>query len=265
MNIIRIIGIVFLFCALCTSVFAMDSSSRGIGAINGKSTEQVGGNNVAGIEMVSIPGGSFQMGSNDGYDDEKPVHRVYVKGFKMGKYEVTQSQWKSVMGSNPSGFKGANKPVENVSWNDVQIFLRKLNARTGQRFRLSSEAEWEYAARAGTSSPWRWGNREDSADVYAWYAANSGGKSHATGLKRANGYGLYDMHGNVNEWVEDCYYGSYSGASEHAEARESASCLRRVFRGASWINKLHLMRTANRGWGDANMHSSLVGFRLVMD
>jgi len=107
---------------------------------------------VADIEMVTVPGGSYQMGSNDGFNDEKPVHTVDVKSFKLGKYEVTQSQWVSVMGKNPSNFKGANKPVDNVSWHDVQIFIRKLNIRTGQQFRLPSEAEWEYAARAGTNS-----------------------------------------------------------------------------------------------------------------
>jgi len=218
---------------------------------------------VADIEMVTVPGGSYQMGSNDGFNDEKPVHTVDVKSFKLGKYEVTQSQWVSVMGKNPSNFKGANKPVENVSWHDVQVFIRTLNIRTGQQFRLPSEAEWEYAARAGTNSKWSWGDSEYAARSYAWYANNSDNQSHTVGQKRANHFGLYDMHGNVNEWVQDCWNPSYSGAPIHGEAWESGPCMQRVFRGASWLNNTTLIRSANRGWNNVDSRFAFVGLRLA--
>jgi len=224
-----------------------------------------GDGTVAGIEMVTVPAGSYQMGSDGGFHDEKPVHIVYVKSFKIGKYEVTQSQWVSVMGKNPSHFKGSNKPVEFVSWHDVQVFIDQLNIQTGQKFRLPSEAEWEYAARAGTNSKWSWGDNENAAGNYAWYANNADSQSHAVGRKHANHFGLYDMHGNVNEWVQDCWNPGYRGAPINGEAWESGSCMQRVFRGASWLNNATLMRSANRGWNKIDNRFSFVGLRLAQD
>jgi hypothetical protein len=214
-------------------------------------------------KFVLIPSGSFSMGGSE--ESEKPVHTVHVNSFRMSKYEITQSQWKSVMGSNPSRFKGSNNPVEKVSWDDIQGFIRKLNSQTGQRFRLPSEAEWEYAARAGTSSKWSWGNSESSAGSYAWYRSNSGNKSHPVGQKQPNGYGLYDMHGNVWEWVQDCWNGSYSGAPTNGSAWLSGTCSKRVLRGGSWFSPPDNMRSANRDRRATDDRYDNVGFRLVQD
>jgi formylglycine-generating enzyme required for sulfatase activity len=158
------------------------------------------------MEFVWIPAGEFMMGSNSGNSDEKPVHGVRItKGFWMGKYEVTQGQWRDVTGRNPSNFeKGDHYPVERVSWQDVQGFIRRLNARTGQEFRLPTEAEWEYVCRAGTP-----GERYGNIDDIAWYDQNSGGSTQPVDRKTPNAFGLYDMLGNVWELVQDWYDEGY--------------------------------------------------------
>jgi formylglycine-generating enzyme required for sulfatase activity len=167
---------------------------------------------------VLVPVGSFMMGSTNGLDDnEKPVHQVTIsQAFYMGKYEVTQGQWQSVMGTNPSAFKdcGGNCPVDNVSWDDVQNFINKLNeTNDGFRYRLPTEAEWEYACRAGTT-----GDYAGNLSEMAWYSENSGRKTHAVGSKRLNDWGLADMHGNVQEWCQDWYHNSYNGAPSDGSA-----------------------------------------------
>jgi len=229
---------------------------------------------VAGIEMVAIPSGSFSMGSNNGADDEKPVHSVHINSFKMSKYEITQSQWESVMGSNPSAYKGANRPVEQVSWDDIQIFLRKLNQKTGQHFRLPTEAEWEYAARAGTTTKYSWGDTA-SCDK----ASYDGGKGSScyymigddyrgtkpVGSFQPNSFGLYDMHGNVWEWVQDCYHVNYNDAPSNGSAWESGDCAKRVLRGGSWDDSPVGMRSANRFGYTTVDRGDLIGFRLVQD
>jgi len=241
-----------------------------------------GSSTVAGIEMVSIPSGSFMMGSNDGDDDEKPVHSVHINSFRMGKYEVTQSQWQSVMGSNPSGFKGDNRPVEQVSWDDIKVFIRKLNSQTGQHFRLPSEAEWEYAARAGSTTKYSFGNSESElcrygnvADMAAkrvesgWTVADcDDGYAKTTapvGSFQPNRFGLYDMHGNVWEWAQDCYHDSYNGAPTNGVAWESGSCGKRVLRGGSWVNRPDYLRSASRFRFTADFRNYSFGFRLVQD
>lgn len=173
---------------------------------------------AGGIEFVVIPRGEFMMGCSTGdqqcASDENPQHRIQItKGFEIGKYEVTQTQWMAVMGSNPSTIKGDSRPVETVSKVDVQEFIAKLNARKdGYLYRLPTEAEWEYAARAGTAAP-----NSGPLDEDAWYGGNSGDETHPVGQKKPNAWGLYDMQGNVREWVSDLYSANYYSASPVAD------------------------------------------------
>ncbi|MCY7347341.1 MAG: formylglycine-generating enzyme family protein, partial [Pyrinomonadaceae bacterium] len=216
------------------------------------------------IEMVKIPAGSFMMGSDNGDSDEKPVHRVNIsKSFYMGKYEVKQAQWKAVMGNNPSRFSdcGGDCPVEQVSWEDVQDFLKLLNRKGEGTYRLPTEAEWEYAARAGSTTKYSYGNGESSLETYAWYGANSGNKTHPVGQKEANDFGLYDMSGNVWEWCQD-WYGSYSGGTVTNPTGATSGYLR-VRRGGSWNLDAAVLRSADRDGYAPWYHSYDLGFRVV--
>ncbi len=203
------------------------------------------------------------MGSTNGEADEKPVHQVTINySFYMGKYEVTQAQWQAVMGNNPSNFKNCgNCPVEEVSWNDARKFIRKLNQMNdGYTYRLPTEGEWEYACRAGTT-----GDYAGSLDETAWYYKNSGNKTHAVGSKRPNDWGLADMHGNVWEWCEDWYHGTYYGAPTDGSAWLSGGeQWERVLRGGSWLRDAASLRSANRGHDtpDPRLDGN-VGFRVV--
>ncbi|MBK7000382.1 MAG: SUMF1/EgtB/PvdO family nonheme iron enzyme [Rhodoferax sp.] len=225
-------------------------------------------------EMVVVPGGSFEMGSNDGESDEKPIHTVNVKSFALGKYEVTQGQWKAVMGSNPSGFKdcGDTCPVENVNWDDVQEYIKKLNARSGKQYRLPSEAEWEYAARAGTRTQYWWG------DVASHEYMNYGKDECCGGLAQgrdkwvntaplgqfpANAFGLHDMNGNVWEWTQDCWNESYKGAPTDGSAWTSGNCGLRAVRGGSWNIRPAYARAAYRNRSDTSSRYSYGGLRLA--
>ena len=189
------------------------------------------------IEMVKVEAGTFMMGATsemkDPYYWEKPVHQVTLTNdYYMGKYEVTQALWQAVMGNNPSHFKGDNLPVEKVSWNDCQEFISKLNSLTGRKFRLPTEAEWEYAARGGKKSRgYQYSGSRKISDV-AWYDGNSGSKTHPVGTKQANELGIYDMSGNVYEWCQD-WHGSYSSSSQ-TNPTGSDSGSSRVIRGGCW-------------------------------
>ena len=217
------------------------------------------------VDMVQIPPGSFTMGS-DKSSDEKPPHTVYIRSFLMGRTEVTQKQWLNVMGSNPSRFAacGPECPVENISWDNVQQFISKLNQKTGQNYRLPSEAEWEYAARAGTTTDWSFGNDESKLGNYAWDARNSGGKTQAVGQKLPNAFGLYDMHGNVWDWTQDCWHETYAGAPTDGNAWTTGCTANgRVLRGGSWVSVPAGLRSANRNWGSPDIRDFINGFRLA--
>ncbi|MDL2330204.1 formylglycine-generating enzyme family protein [Desulfosarcina sp. OttesenSCG-928-A07] len=225
--------------------------------------------NSIGMEFVLIPAGSFNMGCNpnfeDCYDDEHPQHSVTLsQPFYLGKYEVTQEQWLAVMGGNPSKFMGRSNPVEQVSWNDVQTFIRQLNEKesTG-RYRLPTEAEWEYAARAGSTSTYCFGDDADQFGQYAWYDGNSGDKTHPVGQKPPNRWGLHDMHGNVWEWCQDWYGKNYYSNSSSTDPKGPSSGEDRVIRGGSWDDLARNCRSAFRGiYSPENQHDSL-GFRLA--
>jgi len=216
------------------------------------------------VEVVSIPAGIFLMGSNSSRaSDEKPAHNVHIAAFKMMKYEVTQTLYQSVMGVNPSHFKGADLPVERVSWVDVQTFIQQLNRKSGEHYRLPSEAEWEYAAKAGSQGRYSWNGGPDKAYLYAWFEKGSDEKTHPVGQKRANAFGLYDMHGNVWEWVEDCWKDNYDGAPSDGEAWEPGDCNKRVLRGGSWDNYSNYLLSAYRTWFSKGARYSNLGIRLV--
>ena len=219
------------------------------------------------IEMVKVEAGSFNMGATPEMinpdTDEKPVHRVTLTNdYYIGKYEVTQALWQAVMGSNPSHFKGDDLPVEQVSWNDCQDFISKLNAMTGKRFRLPSEAEWEYAARGGKKSRgYQYSGSNTLGDV-AWYEGNSGSKTHAVGTKQPNELGIYDMTGNVYEWCQD-WYGSYS-SSPQTNPIGVVSGSRRVRRGGCWCYSARDCRTSYRRGNTPDFRYFDLGLRLVL-
>jgi formylglycine-generating enzyme required for sulfatase activity len=217
------------------------------------------------FEMITIKGGTFQMGSNDGKDDEKPVHAVTVSDFSMGKTEVTQALWQAVMGNNPSNFKGNNLPVEQVSWDDCQEFIKKLNQLTGKEYRLPNEAEWEYAAGGGTANRTKWAgtNSESTLGDYAWYYSNSGNKTQPVGTKKPNALGLYDMSGNVWEWCSDWYGSDYYMSSPQTKPQGPSSGSYRVNRGGGWYNRAAGCRSADRDGSYPGFRDGYLGFRLV--
>lgn len=218
------------------------------------------------IDMVFVDGGTFQMGSY-GYDDEKPVHSVTVSGFYIGKYEVTQAQWRAIMGNNTGKFTGCdNCPVKRVSWDDVQEFILKLNAQTGKSYRLPTEAEWEYAAGAGNSNANKRSGRdyESSIGAFAWYEGNSGLKTHPVGQKQPNALGLYDMSGNVWEWCNDWYRNDYYATSPRINPQGPSSGTLRVLRGGSWYEYASSCRVTSRSSKGPGESGYDIGFRLAL-
>ncbi len=227
-------------------------------------------------DMVLIPAGSFMMGSKsaslfgaDKNPEEKPQHLVKVPSFLMGKTEVTQGQWKSVMGGNPSRFYfcGDTCPVEQVSWSDAQEFIRKLNQLTGQNYRLPSEAEWEYAARGGSTTEWSFGADESRLRDYAWYNQKKRGKkTHESGQKLPNAFGLFDVYGNVGEWTQDCWHENYLDAPTDGSAwMKSCSGKYAVPRGGSWYSDPEYLRLTSRVKHDRDYRDGGNGFRLASD
>lgn len=227
------------------------------------------------FKMIRVKGGSFMMGSldndSDAYKDEKPQHRVTLNDFYIGETQVTQALWKAVMGNNPSRFKGENLPVECVSWNDIcgadgkgtdpNCFLYKLNRETGKKFRLPTEAEWEYAACGRKNSDNKYSGSNTLGNV-AWYSENSGSKTHPVKQKSANELGLYDMSGNVWEWCQD-WFGNYSGSSQTNPLGPSSGS-GRVLRGGGWFNYARGCRVAFRDDGSPDDRNGDIGFRLAL-
>ncbi|MBC8451789.1 MAG: SUMF1/EgtB/PvdO family nonheme iron enzyme, partial [Rhodospirillaceae bacterium] len=214
-------------------------------------------------EMVVIPSGSFRMGdlSGGGKDAEKPVREVRIGySFAVGKYEVTQDEWVAVMGSNPSRFKGARNPVDKVSWKDAKAYVGKLSAKTGKEYRLLSESEWEYMARAGSTSKYPWGDGIDASK--AKYGGIPSGTV-AVGSYGANSFGVHDTVGNVSEWVEDCWNRGYRGAPSDGSVWTSGDCSQRVVRGGSWGASPRYERSAKRD-GIYTTHGDFsLGFRVA--
>ena len=195
--------------------------------------------------------------------DEQPQHQVTIKSFAIGKYAVTQEQWYAVMTTMPSRFKGRTLPVEQVSWDDVRAFVKKLSEKTGKNYRLPSEAEREYAARAGSQTAYSFGDDEKELGRYGWFNENSGKETHPVGEKLPNAFGLHDMHGNVAEWTQDCWNRNYLGAPTGGNAWSTGDCSRRVVRGGSANDDPQVLRSAFR-YGDSSANRfGTRGFRVA--
>lgn len=224
---------------------------------------------VTGMEFVFVYGGCFRMGDvfGSGEDDEKPVHEVCVSDFFIGKYEVTQAQWEQIMGNNPSSNKGCGKdcPVESVSYNMVQEYIKKLNSMTGKRYRLPTEAEWEYVARSGgRDEKWAGTNVEEEVKEYAWYSENAETVIHKVGLKKPNGLGIYDMSGNVIEWCLDGYQNDFYKHSQQKNPLAFSSNKKYVLRGGCYYDYKNDIRTMKRFSDYADVVDNGFGFRLVL-
>jgi formylglycine-generating enzyme required for sulfatase activity len=230
--------------------------------------------------MVRVEGGTFQMGSNNGDDDERPVYSVTVQGFSMGEFQVTQREWQEVMGNNPSERKGDGLPVTNVTWFEAVEYCNRRSRREGlvpayggggenitcnfnaSGYRLPTEAEWEYAAKGGNKDPMVYEySGSNSPGSVAWYIDNSGGSLHQVGTKQANSLGLYDMSGNVYEWCQD-RYGNYPGGPQ-TDPRGPSTGANRVVRGGSWGNDARYVRSAGRGSFTPSDRLSYIGFRVA--
>ncbi|WP_292465483.1 formylglycine-generating enzyme family protein [Methanolobus sp.] len=267
---IILIILIVVSAAGCSS----DDSSNDDGNANVKGADGAapgnGYTNTLGMEFVHIEAGTFSMGSAK-YAASQPVHQVRLQNsFYISKYEVTQKQWAEIMGSNPSASKGDNKPIESVSWDEVQQFIAKLNEKEGTtRYRLPTEAEWEYAARAGTTTEYSFGVIDAEKGMtlanHAWFKDNSDGATHNVGQKLPNSWELYDIHGNVGEYVQDSWAEGYSSAYEDGSAVVKSGSTLKVARGGSWSSFSNALDSAYRVKKDARDGDSMTGFRLVMD
>ncbi|MDD2714499.1 MAG: formylglycine-generating enzyme family protein [Candidatus Wallbacteria bacterium] len=251
----RIVCLIFIFLAsaTCFSASAVDATEKTIDI----------GHSVT-MELVLISAGEFTMGRVESDSaDACPAHLVRItRDFYLGRYEVTQRQWEEVTGFNPSCFSGPNRPVEQVSWNDCQDFVGRLNLRGIGKFRLPSEAEWEYACRAGTITHFYWG---DSIETdYLWYGDNSGNMTHDVGLKKPNPWGLFDMLGNVREWCNDSYYDKYYGSSPVNDPQCTNGNLK-VLRGGCFWNYSYFCHLEARDKSPKEQWYLLNGLRVVME
>lgn len=266
-----ILTICFILLAASAS-FALTTSQEATPAPRAAPGDHNFADTATGMDFVFVKGGCFQMGDTfgDGDSDEKPVHEVCVNDFYIGKYDVTQGQWKAIMGNNPSFFSscGDNCPVDSVSWNDARGFIKKLNEKTGRNYRLPTEAEWEYAARSGGKHE-EWAGTSDKSELgdYAWYATNSDYTPHPVGQKQPNGPGLYDMSGNVFQWVQDWYDSNYYSNSPRNNPKGPDSGQGRVLRGGSWDNDaggvVSGVRASLRTWSGSSDRVNDIGFRLA--
>jgi len=218
------------------------------------------------MELVYVKPGRFTMGSptsEAGRDNDETQHEVTItRGFYLGKYEVTQGQYQAVVGSNLSNWKEANRPVECVSWNDATEFCNRLSQRVGKQVRLPTEAEWEYACRAGSTTRFCFGDSDGGLGEYAWFSSNSGGQTHAVGGRTPNAWGLYDMHGNVWEWCEDWYGGYPSGTVNDPTGPVSGRA--RALRGGSWGSSPRGCRSALRDGVGPALRGGGSGFRVAV-
>ncbi len=256
-----------MLAVLITLVCIPFAWSEGAPSLVKKPAEEVV--NSIGMKFRLIQPGSFMMGSEKGEENEKPVHKVTLtKGFYIGVYEVTQGEWEKVRGFNPSYFKGPRNPVERVNWEDTQEFARSLSEKENVTYRLPTEAEWEYACRAGTTTEFYWGDDPEGKSIadYAWCAGNLDNAKMGTkpvGQKKRNAWGLYDMSGNVWEWCEDCYSKGYAAEKEAVDPNVAAAGSDRVVRGGSWYAPSEVCRSARRAGCSPSYRRRFVGFRLV--
>lgn len=225
-----------------------------------KTTEKIN------IETVFVQGGSFDMGSDNESDDRKPAHQVTLKEYKIGKYEVTEAQWKTVMGNNPSSYEYCNDcPVVNVNWNEVQEFIQKLNIMTGKQYRLPTEAEWEYAARGGMYDRMKKHSGRQLPQTIAWYEGNAKDHVHKVGRKYPNELGIYDMTGNVEEWCADWYGKDYYTKKDVTNPKGPDGGVSKVVRGGSWESNKDEISVTRRAAYLPDTRSISLGFRLVED
>lgn len=219
------------------------------------------------IDMVNVQGGKFDMGDDSAAMDRRPAHSVILKNFSIGTYEVTQAQWKAVMGNNPSAYKCDDCPVTNVSWNDIQQFITKLNEMTGKHYRLPTEAEWEFAARGGKNEKTEHMKKYSGREVLqyiAWFNRNSNDHQHPVGKKRSNELGIHDMTGNVEEWTNDWYGKDYFSRRDVNDPQGPSGGTSKVVRGGSWQSEKDEVSVTRRAAYTPDTKAVSLGFRLAM-
>jgi formylglycine-generating enzyme required for sulfatase activity len=223
------------------------------------------GNGLA-IELIPIQPGTFMMGSDKGEPDERPIHKVTIsRDYLIGKYEVTQEQWEAVMGSMPAGFKGPRRPIESVTWEEAVAFTKALSLRTGRTARLPTEAEWEYACRAGTTTEYVFGDSVEQLPQHGWFSGNSGLVTHDVGGKPPNPWGLYDVHGNVWEWCLDWFDVGYYANSPAIDPRGPESGTHRALRGGGYVGRDRILRSADRAGHRPTEKYKDLGLRVLVE